>query len=310
MNLGPKSLALDKEMTFMLFSPDAVEADLTSPILERLMQLGIQPARVKYIDMRGEKLEKLYSHQLDRMTPHWWLVEKLFSMGRSMAVLLVGDPQSHTSLAERVTKLKGKSDPAKCNPDTLRLIYEAENRVINLIHSPDEPEDFWKESRLFFSNEEIEQAYQDTMRLHQVINPQLLKEHLGIKRLGGFYETLARLKRRIAVFIHQDTHVLQHFCEALFEEMEYLSRLNERATFTNSYKALLTHQLLIWKQTSCNHVLAELLTGLVELPFSRHLHLYDYFEQHRYLFGPFLTEWELVTIQSAVAIPSSIYFDN
>ncbi len=300
-------ISLKDNYTFIVFSPDAVEQKLVYPILNFLEEEhGICAVKLKYLNINLRQLERLYQEQIKKMSPNWWLVEKLFSLGRSIAVLLHNE-HSSTDLSEYITAIKGKSDPTVCSTDSIRGKFGAENRFINLIHTPDNHDRCKEEINIFFTPIEIEES-----RLRP--NLSLLDENNGHSNLLDFYATLSRVKRRILYLFTQEEQSEYHeslaklFVEEYNFQLKQFKGNSDRLVISETYKELLMHQKEFISNIEDEHDLFLLLKKLVLLPFYHEINIYEEYEQKKYSWGPFLTEWEMLTLQSGVTKPINLLF--
>ncbi|TQR32833.1 hypothetical protein C7Y47_11965 [Lysinibacillus sphaericus] len=303
---------MNKDVSFILLSPDAVKQDLIFFILEELEKFDILPLRIKYLNIKLPILEKLYGHQINKMTPNWWLVEKLFTLDRSAALLLKDNSPEERDLSEFLTKIKGVSDPSNLSNSSLRGKFNAENRVINLIHTPDDVNKCSSEITNFFSKQELNiEIYNNDVS--SFLKLELLREQIESYKLLDFYLTLSRLKRRILFLIMQDEFKDYHhlLMTTFLEETElYKSVLKKdnRIRLTPKVDKILVTQKSYIDFIVDTHPLSDLLKKLLLLPYSLKINIYEEFDKNKYEFGAFMTEWEMLTIQSAVALPIEIIF--
>jgi nucleoside diphosphate kinase len=303
---------MKKNISFILISPDAVEQDLIFPILKELEKYNIHPLRLKYLDVKLPLLEKLYGHQVNKMTPNWWLVEKLFTLGRSAVVLLKSECASEIDLSHFITQLKGSSDPSNCSNSSLRGQFNAENRVVNLIHTPDDFNKCLTEISNFFSINELNLEVHGENKT-AFLKPELLREQVGSYKLLDFYFTLSRLKRRILFLIMQDgfKDYQQFLLTTLLDELCYQNivlKKDNRIRLTSELGKILNTQKGYVDFIEDTHPLSCLFKKLLLLPYSHEIDIYEEYYKNKYSFGAFMTRWEMLTIQSAVANPIEIIF--
>lgn len=304
---------MNKNISYMVFSPDAVEQKLVYPILYEMKEKhGIVTTGIKYLNVKLSHLEILYTDHIKKMTPNWWLVEKLFSMGTSVIVLLKKGSDNKFDLSKYLSKIKGKSDPSLCSEETIRGKFLAENRTVNLLHTPDDYESFNREIKVFLNEEECKRYNeQKSLRI------ELLIENNSTNTLLDFYLTLSRLKRRIFLLIMQDKpnyyHENEKLYDLLLEEMLFQKeqkKITKRITITKEYTHLLKRQKDYIINSADSHDLHPLLYQLILVPFSKTINIYDYYDKYKYKFGPFLSNWEMLTIQTAVARPIKLLFGD
>lgn len=298
---------MEKDFTFIIFSPDAVEQRLVYPILKFLKEdHDIDAVKLKYVNIKLHQLERLYQEQIQKMSPNWWLVEKLFSLGRSVVVLLHKE-NCNLDLSEYITDIKGKSDPSVCSSNSIRGKFSAENRFINLIHTPDNINRSKEEIKIFFSPKELSEA-----RFRP--NLKLLDENYNNPSLLDFYATLSRIKRRILYLITQEEKKEYHeiltnlFIEEFNYQLKYYEKHNSRLVITEEYKEILKKQKEFISNIEDDHELHFLLKTLILVPFSHEINIYEEYEKKKYKWGPFLTEWEMLTIQSSIIKPINLLF--
>src|SRR5687767_9388689 len=137
---------------FLLLSPDCTATGRHAEALGWLGRRGVTVVKSAWGVLQSASVDVLYaSNRASRPAcPSDELVNRLFTMGPSLGMLVTGPPwcDIHSYLA----RLKGASDPSQGSPaEHLRPFLGATNRVLNFVHSSDGPAAAEIDSQMFFS---------------------------------------------------------------------------------------------------------------------------------------------------------------
>lgn len=138
---------MEKEKTFVMLKPDAVQRGLIGEIISRFEKKGIKIVALKMIKVSKELAEQHYA--IHRGKPFFEPTVKYIVSSPVVAMVLEG-----INVIEMVRKMMGKTDPQKAEPGTIRGDY---GQFIgrNIIHGSDSKETAEFEINLWFNKEEL-----------------------------------------------------------------------------------------------------------------------------------------------------------
>ncbi|ABR30250.1 nucleoside diphosphate kinase [Thermosipho melanesiensis] len=141
------------ERTFVYLKPNAVRRGLVGEIIKRFEQRGIKIVALKLFWMTREQAERLYEMHKGKNFYNE-LIE--FVTGGPVVAMVVEAPR----VIEMVRHIIGNTDPLKAGTGTIRGEF-ALTVTKNLIHASDSKENFEREYKIFFSENEIVDYYLD-----------------------------------------------------------------------------------------------------------------------------------------------------
>lgn len=125
----------------ILFKPDAVARRLVEPALAHVARRGFEPFWAEPVVLDAARSHALWWYQWNRATPDRLRLAELFGQqGPSLLVLLRSRPAALPATV-RLSALKGPADRERRQPSHLREQLGMRNRMLSLIHCPDEPAD-------------------------------------------------------------------------------------------------------------------------------------------------------------------------
>ena len=138
---------MEKERTFVIIKPDAVQRGLIGKIITRFEGKGIKIVAMKLVSVSKELAEKHYS--IHKGKPFFDSTVKYITSSPVIAIILEGN-----NAIEMVRGMMGKTDPQKADMGTIRGDY---GQFIgrNIVHGSDSPENAEFEINLWFKPEEI-----------------------------------------------------------------------------------------------------------------------------------------------------------
>ncbi len=137
----------ERERTFVMLKPDAVQRGLIGEIISRIERKGLKITALKLIKIDRELAERHYD--VHREKPFFAeLVEFITS---SPVVVMVVEGREAVKV---IRALMGKTDPLEATPGTIRGDLGLDITK-NLIHGSDAPETAQREIALFFTEDEI-----------------------------------------------------------------------------------------------------------------------------------------------------------
>ena len=138
---------MDKERTFVMIKPDAVQRGLIGEIVTRFEKKGIKIVGMKMVKVSRELAEKHYG--VHKGKPFFEPTVNYIVSSPVVAMVLEG-----VNVIETVRKMMGKTDPQEAEPGTIRGDY---GQFIgrNIIHGSDSKETAEFEIKLWFNKEEL-----------------------------------------------------------------------------------------------------------------------------------------------------------
>jgi len=135
------------EKEFVMIKPDAVKRGLVGEIISRIERKGLKIKALKMIRMSREQAEQLYEEH--RGKPFFEDLVQYVTSG-PVVVMIVEGPRA----VYVMRKMIGATDGAEAEPGTIRGDF-ALSKARNLVHATDSPEKVERESKIFFSEEEL-----------------------------------------------------------------------------------------------------------------------------------------------------------
>jgi nucleoside-diphosphate kinase len=135
------------ERTLIIIKPDGVQRGLIGPILSRLERRGLRLAALKLLQITPALAARHYA--IHQGKPFYAGLIEFITSGPVVVAVVEG-----IEAIEVVRKTMGATNPARCEPGTIRGDFGLEIGR-NLIHGSDSPETAAYEIPLFFAPEEI-----------------------------------------------------------------------------------------------------------------------------------------------------------
>jgi nucleoside-diphosphate kinase len=138
---------MEKERTFVIIKPDAVQRGLIGKIITRFEGKGIKIVAMKLLSVSKELAEKHYG--IHKGKQFFDSTVKYITSSPVVAIVLEGN-----NAIEMVRGMMGKTDPQKADMGTIRGDY---GQFIgrNIVHGSDSPENAEFEINLWFKPKEI-----------------------------------------------------------------------------------------------------------------------------------------------------------
>jgi len=138
---------MEKERTFVMVKPDAVQRGLIGEIISRFEKKGIKIVAMKMVDVSKEFAEKHYA--IHKGKPFFKPTVDYITSSPVVAMVLEG-----INAIDMVRGMMGKTDPQQANMGTIRGDY---GQFIgrNIVHGSDGKDTAEFEINLWFKPEEI-----------------------------------------------------------------------------------------------------------------------------------------------------------
>ena len=138
---------MEKERTFVMIKPDAVQRGLVGEIISRFEKKGIKIVAMKMLKVNRELAEKHYA--VHKGKPFFEPTVKYITSSPVIAMVLEG-----YNVIEMVRSMVGKTNPQEAAAGTIRGDY-GQHIGRNIIHASDGKETAEYEINLWFKQEEI-----------------------------------------------------------------------------------------------------------------------------------------------------------
>lgn len=135
------------ERTLAIIKPDAVAAQVTGRILQRIEEAGFQIRAMRLVRLTRSEAEGFYAVHRDR--PFFGSLTQFMSSGPAV-VLVLEAPDA----IRKWRMLMGATDPAKADPGTIRKEF-ARSIEKNATHGSDAPDTAAFELSYFFTGMEL-----------------------------------------------------------------------------------------------------------------------------------------------------------
>jgi nucleoside diphosphate kinase len=201
--LGARGDGVAARTALALFSPACLAAGTVGAGLSFLNEHGFALRFCKVISMSPASIIGLWR----RVRPAWrpdrrGVTDQLFTVAPALVVLAVRERDGSTTASELLTRLKGPSDITGCGPGHLRARVGAANKLNNLVHTSDTPDDVMRELAALLDGHDVLDAWR---RCASTSEPVPLDEVVGscreFLRPDGvsLAHVAVRLRRRLVV---------------------------------------------------------------------------------------------------------------
>lgn len=131
------------EKTLIILKPDCMEKKLAGEVIGRFENAGFEITAAQVTQLSGELLREHYAHIADK--PFYPEIEAFMSSRPVMILILEGE-----DAVNRVRELLGPTDSAAAPEGTIRGDLGTD-KMVNVVHASDSPENAKEEIRRFFS---------------------------------------------------------------------------------------------------------------------------------------------------------------
>jgi len=194
---GERAQPLVHELAAILFKPDGVACQVVKPALEFLAArdftpLAAQPVRLDRQITRWMWLYRFNVASVERVRLH----DLIHAAGDSVLVMLRDDRAAGGPIpgTVRLTAAKGSSRPERRTGDQLRTYLRNENRILNFLHTSDEPADLVRELGILLDRDERRRLLTSVLDGEPFVLPPVAAPFAGGPRELDLARTLARLQ--------------------------------------------------------------------------------------------------------------------
>jgi len=147
----------------VILRPEAVVARRLGVCSELLRQSGFEPVAMRDFRFDRHMTRALWRYKLNIATLERLEVVDLIQESAPSLFVLVRDISATESIpaSVRLTSQKGPSDPRRRESHHIRARLGVENRLLNFLHTSDEPADFVRELAILFDACELESLLAD-----------------------------------------------------------------------------------------------------------------------------------------------------
>lgn len=189
-----------ERVALVIFTPGCLVAGQLRYGLELVERAGFMPVFGRPIRFTQPLVRRVWRYQLRTFRPdRWRLIVDLLLAGPSFLTVWVDEQPGTGSAAQRMTALKGPSDPLLGTPGQLRTELGGMNKIINLLHCAQETDDVVRESAILLDDAEFTAAWSKSSQpVAEQFRPWWPEAALGRRDAGvSFVHTAAALRRRV-----------------------------------------------------------------------------------------------------------------
>lgn len=179
--IKPELLPTLPRFSFIMFKPDAYMRGIIPDILAYSNQQGIYHSLFKVQKLSSEIIDRLYMFVKPKYISSWWIMEKAYDAAPCVPMLLITDQNSSNHLSSKVRELLGPTTPFLGSEHQIRYRFRGTHRIFNILHGTDDPATAVRESRVFFTWDEISNALHQAHELSHGHKP-ALENHESIRK--------------------------------------------------------------------------------------------------------------------------------
>ncbi|HET8956365.1 MAG TPA: nucleoside-diphosphate kinase [Solirubrobacterales bacterium] len=155
---GDRARELLHRHGLILFKPDGIAAGVVGEALDILGELGFEPAAGAVVQLDRHSTRWLWLYRFNvASVERVWLHDRINCSGPSLLVALRDRravPGETIPAAVRITDCKGPSRPERRRADQLRTRLGVDDRLLNFVHTSDEPADVVRELGILLTSSE------------------------------------------------------------------------------------------------------------------------------------------------------------
>ncbi|MBP1904867.1 hypothetical protein J2Z32_001491 [Paenibacillus turicensis] len=185
----PKTIV--SNLAVIVFKPEAIAGRKILESLDFLKQYGFYPLAAKsYINSRHIYRE-LWRYQCNLVKREQLDIMDLISDTKSLLVVLRLDHNSEFPASEILSAIKGPANPTLRKPEHLRSMLGQTNKLLNFIHTSDEPIDIIRELGICFDYQDRNSLFKEIEKGNNYETP--LRELVSsLYETYSFYDFSAR----------------------------------------------------------------------------------------------------------------------
>ena len=138
---------MEKERTFVMIKPDAVQRGLIGEIISRIERSGLKIVAMKFIFPTLEHAKKHYA--VHKGKPFYDGLVKFITSGPAVPMVVEGE-----NAIQKMRTILGATNPQSATPGTIRGDFGL-NIGRNLVHAADSPENAKYEMAVYFEETEL-----------------------------------------------------------------------------------------------------------------------------------------------------------
>jgi nucleoside diphosphate kinase len=159
--LGEAAQDFCRQHAFLVVKPEAIVTRQLGTILAWLEQAGFRLVYASSFRFTPAMTRALWGYHWNAVTgAHRRAIDLLVGSGPSVAIVVAAVEVDEVPATLRLVDLKGSADPARRRPGQLRYELGSFNRLLNHVHSPDEPIDLLRELAVVLSPSELDVAFE------------------------------------------------------------------------------------------------------------------------------------------------------
>lgn len=138
---------INRERTFVMIKPDAVQRGLVGEIITRLERKGLKPVALRLMHISPELATRLYEEH--RGKPFYDSLTAFITSGPVVTMVWEGE-----GAVDQVRRLMGETDPKEAAPGTIRgdlALYVGNN----IVHGSDSAKSARREADIFFKTDDL-----------------------------------------------------------------------------------------------------------------------------------------------------------
>ncbi|MCX8176131.1 MAG: nucleoside-diphosphate kinase [Candidatus Bathyarchaeota archaeon] len=135
------------EKTFVILKPETIMNKLVGEVVSRIEKAGFKILAMKLVKANLSQAEKLY--EVHKGKSFYNELINHITSGPIIPMIVAG-----RDAVKQMRMLIGATNPKEAKPGTIRGDLGI-SITMNIIHAADSPENFIRESRIFFSEDEI-----------------------------------------------------------------------------------------------------------------------------------------------------------
>jgi hypothetical protein len=177
--LGNDAFRVFQRVVTVILKPDALLGRRGQQCIDYIAKHSFTPVHFERITLSRLQTQELWRYwgtmaTLDRLR----LSQQVSAQGEALMVFFRDDSPALTVPATvRLQALKGSAYPGYRSPHHLRSVLQAPNRVVVLVHTPDEPMDMVRELGVVFTDQELARVYRHLARYEDLdVTPAVRRE--------------------------------------------------------------------------------------------------------------------------------------